>query len=38
MSDEDVLRDLNVAIIEAENRGDRDWLAGVIDAQLTLTA
>lgn len=36
MSDEDVLRDLNVAIIEAENRGDREWLAGVIDAQLAM--
>jgi hypothetical protein len=36
MSDEDVLRDLQVAIIEAENRGDRDWLAGVIDSQLAM--
>lgn len=29
-TDEQVLRDLNLAIAEAENRGDREWLSHVL--------
>ncbi len=33
-SDHAALTDLNLKIGEAENRGDRDWLAGILASRL----